>query len=554
MLSTLYNYLLQNPILVFFLVLSLGYLIGNISVLGISLGPVGGVLIAGLFFGHFGFTMYTGAQTFGFVLFIFCVGYQAGPNFIDVLLSDGLKYLTLALVVAATGFGLAVGLAGLLDFAPGLSAGLMGGAMTTTPTLAAAQDAVQSGLAKVPDGYTSEQVLTNIGAAYALTYLFGLVGLILIIRLMPRVLGVDLPAEAAKLESGDDLGKGPDLSGVTRRTYRVTKEKYLDQTVRELRMAAPMDFSVVAIRRNGIEIPIENDTRFELDDEVLVISRVGFFLKHAPDFGEEISDEEGMQITMITVQVVVQKPEVIGVPLADIKSDKYIGAPLVLDVRRQRTKLPFSSSLVLHRGDVLTLYGPELSVQPLAENIGHVEQDVDETDLFTFALGIALGIGLGTLAVKLGGVTIQLGMAGGLLISGLLVGFLRSIWPVFGRVPSASSWVLMEFGLLLFMAGVGINSGSGIVEVIQSAGIKLIIAGVMVTSIPVFIGYFFSTKILKLNPVEALGGVTGSMTSGAALRVLTDTAKSNVPSLSYTGAYAFANVILTLAGTFIMLV
>ena len=553
MLENIYQYLLQNPILVFFLVLSLGYLIGNISVLGISLGPVGGVLIAGLVFGHFGFTMYTGAQTFGFVLFIFCVGYQAGPNFIDVLLSDGLKYLTLALVVAATGFGLAVGLANLLGFAPGLSAGLMGGAMTTTPTLAAAQDAVQSGLAKMPDGFTSNQVLTNIGASYALTYLFGLVGLILIIRLMPRVLGLDLPAEAAKLESADDMEKGPDLSEITRRSYRITKEKNLDRTLREIRLKAPKDFSVVAIRRQGIEIPIDHDTRFELNDEVLVIGRIGFLLEHITDFGEEISDQEGLDVSMITAQVVVSKPEVIGVPLEDIRPEKYMGV-LLLDIRRQRTKLPFSGSLVLHRGDVITIYGPEFAVQPLTENVGHVEQDLDETDLFTFALGIAVGIGLGTLAVTLGGVTIQLGMAGGLLISGLLVGFLRSIWPVFGRVPTASRWVLMEFGLLLFMAGVGINSGGGIVEVIQSAGMKLIIAGVLVTSIPVLVGYFFSTKVLKLNPVEALGGVTGSMTSGAALRVLTEAAESNVPSLSYTGAYAFANVILTLAGTFIMMI
>jgi len=115
-------------------------LIGNIRVLGISPGPVGGVLLAGLLFGHFGFSMYGGIQTFGFALFIFCVGYQAGPQFFDVLLTSGLKYLSLALVVAGTGFGLSVWLADMLDLAPGMAAGLMGGAMTTTPTLAAAQD------------------------------------------------------------------------------------------------------------------------------------------------------------------------------------------------------------------------------------------------------------------------------------------------------------------------------------------------------------------------------------------------------------------------------
>lgn len=143
--------------------------------------------------------MYAGMQAFGFALFIFCVGYQAGPQFFDVLLTSGLKYLSLALVVAATGFGLAVWLANLLDFAPGMAAGLMGGAMTTTPTLAAAQDAVHSGLFTAPAGFTDDQVLTNIGAAYALTYLFGLIGLIIIIRLMPKLLRIDLPAEAARI-------------------------------------------------------------------------------------------------------------------------------------------------------------------------------------------------------------------------------------------------------------------------------------------------------------------------------------------------------------------
>lgn len=550
---TLYNYLLQNPILVFFMVLSLGYLIGNIGIRGISLGPVGGVLIAGLFFGHFGFTMYSGAQTFGFVLFIFCVGYQAGPKFIDVLLSDGLKYLALALVVAATGFGLAVGLSSLFDFAPGLSAGLMGGGMTTTPTLAAAQDAIQSGLAGVPAGYTSEQVLTNIGAAYALTYVFGLVGLILIIRLMPKVLGLDLPAEAAKLACGGEMDSEPDLSGITRRIYRITREKYLGRTVHEVRLAAPGDISIVAIRRQGNVIPIDYDTRFEVNDEVLVIGRTGLLLEHIADFGEEISDEDGLLVPMITAQVVVFKPKVVGVPISDIRLDKYAGV-LVLGIRRQRTRLPLNSSLVLYRGDVITIYGPELSLQTIIDHVGYVERDVVETDLFTFALGIVVGIGLGALAVTIGGVTIQLGMAGGLLISGLLVGFLRSIWPVFGRVPDASRWILMEFGLLLFMGGVGINSGGGVVDVIQSAGVKLIVAGVLVTSIPVSIGYLFSRRVLKLDPVSALGGVTGAMTSGAALRVVTEAAKSNVPSLGYAGAYAFANVILTLAGTLIMLV
>ncbi|TDJ28448.1 MAG: hypothetical protein E2O59_06035 [Gammaproteobacteria bacterium] len=552
MVSAMYDFLQEQPILLLFLVLGVGHVIGGIKVFGISLGAVGGVLLAGLVFGHFGFVISPTAQTFGFVLFIFCVGYQAGPQFFDVLMTSGLKFLSLALVVATTGFALAVGLANLLDLAPGLAAGLMGGAMTTTPTLAAAQDAVRSGLVEIPGGYTEAQVLTNIGASYALTYLFGLIGLILIIRLLPLVLKIDLPAEAAKLQSAEDPDAGPDLTKISRRTYRVTNDAHLGLTVVQMEFTAPRDVKIVAIRRGGQNVPVTNDTHLQLDDEVLVIGSVNHLLEHAAAVGVEIAESDGFDVKMTTVRVVVANPLVVGKPIGEVTLDERLGA-MPLEVRRQRTILPFSEELVLHRGDVVTCYGPEFAVDRLVQHVGFVERDLAETDLFTFALGITAGISLGTLAITVGGITIGLGMAGGLLISGLVIGFLRSIWPVFGRVPSGARWVLMELGLLIFMAGVGLNSGGGIVEIVQSAGVKLIGAGMVVTLVPVFVGYFFSRRVLKLNPVEALGGVTGAMTSGAALSVVASAAQSNVGALSYTGTYAFANVILTLAGTLIML-
>ncbi len=553
MLSEIYDFVYQQPVLVLFLVFSFGYLIGGIKLFGISLGSVGGVLIAGLVFGHYGFTMAPGAQAFGFALFIFCVGYQAGPQFIDVLIDSGLKYLSLALVVAATGFILAVWLANILDLAPGLSAGLMGGAMTTTPTLASAQDAVRSGLVDLPSGFSSEQVLTNIGAGYALTYLFGLIGLILAIRLMPIMLGLDLPSEAAKISTGKDPEAAPDMSKITRRMYRVTKEPGQNKTIIEMERETSKSFAIVSIWRDGKEITIDDKTRFQKGDEVMVIGQVGHLLLYAPELAEEIPIADGQSIPMTTGKVVVSNANVVGKPIKDIRLDEHIAA-LPLEAWRQRTELPISMDLILHRGDVITFIGPEYALDRLVRHVGYVERDVAETDLFTFALGIAAGIGLGTLSVSVGGISIALGTAGGLLITGLLIGFLRSIYPVFGRVPSASRWVLMELGLLMFMAGVGVNSGAGIVEVIQSAGIKLIGAGILVTLVPVAVGYYFCRKVLKLNPVEALGGITGAMTSGAALKVVSDAAESNSPALSYTGAYAFANVILTVAGTLIMLI
>ena len=172
--------------------------------------------------------------------------------------------------------------------------------------------------------------------------------------------------------------------------------------------------------------------------------------------------------------------------------------------------------------------------------------------MVTFAFGIAFGVVIGPLSVKVGQLSIGLGSAGGLLSSGLLIGYLRSVYPVFGRMPDSARWILMEFGLLLFMAGVGLRAGGDIIETFVTAGPMLVLAGIVVTATPIFIGYFFGRKVLKIHPVLLFGGITGSMTSGASLSVVTKAANSSMPSLGYTGAYAFANVLLTVAGSIIL--
>jgi len=171
----------------------------------------------------------------------------------------------------------------------------------------------------------------------------------------------------------------------------------------------------------------------------------------------------------------------------------------------------------------------------------------------TFSLGIAVGLLVGTWSVTVAGVSVGLGTAGGLLAAGLVIGYLRALHPRFGRVPGAARWVFMELGLMMFMAGVGLRAGSGILETLAQSGLSLLVAGIVVTSIPVAVGYVFGRGVLGINPVLLLGAITGSMTSGVSLSIVTAEARSVVPSLGYTGAYAFANVLLTVAGSVILL-
>jgi len=160
---------------------------------------------------------------------------------------------------------------------------------------------------------------------------------------------------------------------------------------------------------------------------------------------------------------------------------------------------------------------------------------------------------VGTLSVKIAGISVGLGSAGGLLASGLTIGFLRSIHPTFGRMPEAARWVFMEMGLLFFMAGIGLRAGKGIVEALLTSGPTLFLSGVLVTTLPVVAGYLVGRYILRINLVLLLGAITGSMTSGACLSIVNQEAKSSIPALGYTGAYAFANVLLTIGGSIILL-
>ncbi len=241
----------------------------------------------------------------------------------------------------------------------------------------------------------------------------------------------------------------------------------------------------------------------------------------------------------------------VGVSLGELGVTESYGCFLTKAVRVQ-VSLPLEPSTKLQRGDVLSVTGPSGKVDGLGSRLGHIERSVAETDLLTLAIGIAAGIAIGTLSVTIAGVSVGLGTAGGLLVTGLVIGYLRSIRPTFGRIPTAARWVFMELGLQMFMAGVGISAGSGIVETLQSVGPSLVLCGIVVTVAPVVVGWLVGSLVLRMNPAVLLGAIAGAMTSGAALSTVNSVARSSVPALGYTGAYAFANVILTIAGTLIV--
>ncbi|MBK6279432.1 MAG: hypothetical protein IPF57_15550 [Gammaproteobacteria bacterium] len=548
--SVLSDFLLKNPVFTLFIAIGCGYLLGRVRIASISLGPVAGALVVSLLLGQFGFKISEGAQSVGFALFIFAVGYQAGPRFFEVIRTQGVQYLLLALFVAGVGAVIAIVAGTLLDLPFGGMAGLLAGALTTTPTLAAAQEAVRSGLVALPDGATADSVLATIASSYAITYIVGLLGIIATVRLLPRVVGVDLAAEAAMMEESQKQPAGGQLQA---RAYRVSRPEACVPTIREMRARLWASLSVARLLRNGEWLVPADDDHLRIGDEIHVYGDSNVFRSGIDAFGEEIAVSPEIDLTASYAHVVVARRGAVGKTLLDLGLARSCGL-VVTEVQREGVSLPLSGHLRLQRSDVLSVVGPKSGLKAMEEILGPVEAGVAETDMTTFSFGIALGALVGLFAVKVGGIPIGLGMAGGLLGSGIFVGWLNATRPTLGRFPEAARWILMEFGLMVFIVGVGLQAGGQIVETFMDAGATLILAAVLVVSLPMLLGYAFGREVLHLHPVLLLGALTGAMTSAAAMSLVNQEAKSTIPALGYTGTYAFANVILTVAGTLIMFV
>ena len=547
----------QNLTMLLFLVIGIGYLIGNIKIGGISAGNTTGVLLAGMLFGHFGFPDLSGAASFGFALFIFSVGLQAGPRFFSAFLQDGPKYVALSVFVALFGVTLALILSRLLNLDYGMTAGMLAGSLTSTPTLAGAQDAITSGLANLPEGMSAKAAASNISVSYAITYIFGTVGMIVFIRYFPQLIKIDLPQSAKDLakERGLTTGSGRKKGSMDKlpiiRAYQA-KSSAVGKTLAQLKQETQMVGKILQIRRGKKLLEPTPDFVVEEGDVASIIANLNEHKKlQIERKNREVLDAELLDYNIKTYELVAINPAVVGKPFGQLEiTDRY--GCFVSGITRASIELPYDDNMLANKGDRLHITGEEDRVHLLADLIGHIDAEVEETDLMTFAFGIVAGIVLGVIMIKVGNLSIGLGGAGGLLLAGILIGYLRSVHPTFGRVPAAARHLLMDLGLMMFMASVGLNAGGGIIEALTSVGPSLFLCGVALTLSPVVAGYIFGRKVLKMNPALLLGSITGAMTSTPSLNVVNDAAQSQLPSLGYAGTYTFANVLLTFAGTYLM--
>jgi len=376
--------------------------------------------------------------------------------------------------------------------------------------------------------------------------------LIILIKLIPVMFKVDYKKEILTLQMS--LGGGFETtSPVLLRSYIASNVDFLSLTKHEFIDNHWDERTVFRIYRDGQRIRLDDDETLKSGDVVQMIGPVDYLVNLGSMIGQEVDFKlETSDISLETVQIVVTGEKIKNLALKAGQFAPEYGV-IILNIFRKGERIPFKSDTKVLPLDVLSVMGTASEIDVVGGHLGYIERESVETDMVTFSFGIAIGIIIGAISITLFGVSLGLGAAGGLLVSGLFIGHRRSIRPTFGRIPESTRWFLMEFGLLIFMAAVGLRAGGSFVDTLLESGVGLIMSGMAVTLVPVVLGYTFGHYILRLNPVLLLGALTGAMTSGASLSIVLQEAKSPLPSLGYSGTYAFSNILLVVAGSLIFL-
>jgi putative transport protein len=548
-----------HPEIAFFLVLGLGYLFGKLSLGSFKLGAVTGTLLAGVLVGQLGVGLPNEVKQCFFLLFLFAIGFRTGPQFFRGLKSDGLAHAALAAVVATTGLVVAWLVAVLFGYDAGTAAGLVAGALTESATIGTAMDAI----ARLDLSEAERTALSNnIPVAFAVTYLVGVtVAAWVLSQLAPKLLRVDLAEECRKLEQ--QMQGGAERQASARREHEMRAyavdpgSRFVGRSIADLEsIAAGARIFVEQVRSRG-EIVAAHDVKVLREGDVVAVAGRRTTLVEvleATDSGlREVDDRELLDVPSDVVDVVVTNEAIDGQTLAGLAVDPSSRGVFLRRITRGGVNLGMLPDTRVHRGDVLTIVGSAVDTARVAETFGIADRPTDVTDMMVVATGIVAGALIGLPALHIGGVEIGLSLPVGVLLGGLVCGWLRSVKPgMFGRVPGPTLWIFESIGLTGFVAVVGLNAGPDFVQGLKASGLSLVAAGAITITASLLIGVMLGKWLFKMHPGVLLGVCAGGCTATPALAAVQEAARSSVPSMGYGVAYAVGNVLLAIWGTVIV--
>lgn len=570
------NTLRQYPEIAIFLALALGYFFGKFTFRGIGLGSVTATLLAAVLIGQLGITISAPLKATVFLMFLFAVGYGVGPQFVRGVAKDGLPQAMFSVVQCVLCLLVPVVIAKMAGWDLGYAAGLYSGSQTISAAMGLSTDAINRlGLA----GDQAKNLLNSMPVAYAVTYIFGTVGSAIVIALVgPALLRFDLAAACKDYE--EEHGGGTrELGGGGSAWHRWELRAYRVRSggrahgLRAVEAEALVPNSrvfVLRVRRNEVIEDATADTVLREGDVVAVAGArdvlVNVFGKGAKlaavsgermalvdtnaEGAEEVNDPELLNVPVEGVDVYVTNKDVDGKTLAELATRPGARGVFLRKITRGAvaTSIPILPDTKIYRGDIVTVVGRTQDTAATTKLLGVPDRPSDVADVAFIGGAITLGALVGALVLKVRGVPLTLSTAGGALIAGLVFGWLRSVRPTFGRIPSSTVWFMNSVGLNMFIAVVGISAGPGFINGLRTQGVSLFLWGAVATTVPLILGMYIGKYLFRFHDAILLGIVSGARTTTASLGMVCDRGKSQVPALGYTVTYAVGNTLLTIWG------
>ncbi len=530
------NMLVENPLLLLFIVSAIGYLIGNLRIKSFSLG-VSAILFVGIFFGSLdaGLRIPPIIVELGLIIFVYTIGLSSGRGFFASFRGGGVRYNLFVWGMLTFAALLTVGVHSVLALKPTVTSGLFSGSLTNTPSLAGTLEF----LTEFVPADQLEQALAEPVVGYSVAYPMGVLGMLLGVLLMQRLFKIDYVSEAKQLRDFHVTEQE-----LYNRTVLVKRPDVIGHPLRELRHAKQWDVVFGRMQRGDEIILATGDTVLEEGDLVSIIGTPEDVDAIVPQIGDLTDAHLEMDRSLYDFRrVFVSNPDIAGRSLAELQLPQRYGA-LVTRVRRGDIDLLATSSTVLELGDRVRIVSRRKDLSELSALFGDSYKKLSEVDPLSLGIGLMLGVLIGLVPIPLpGGVTFKLGFAGGPLIVGLILGALGRTGPFVWSLPYSANLTLRQMGLVLLLAGIGVNSGYTFAQTFaESGGLTLFFGGAVVTLSTGFLALLIGYRLLKIPYGLLIGMLAGLQTQPAVLGFSLEQADNELPNIGYSLVFPIATI------------
>ena len=528
--------LIEEPLLLLFLVTSIGYAIGRIKIKGSSLG-VAAVLFVGLFFGALSPDIQLPTIVFelGLVIFVYTIGLSSGAGFFASFNRRGLRDNVFILSMISLAALMTIAIHFILGLKAPVTAGMFAGSLTNTPALAGLLDTI--GAYAPPDQL--DTLLAQPVVGYSVAYPMGVLGMLIAIATMQRVWKIDYREDVQRLRNLNLVEKQ-----IYNRTVHITNSAVTGVPIRDLLEQANLAVIFGRLKRGDEVQLVDGTTTLQMDDLVSVIGTPEDVDDAVSRLGELTDEHLELDRSQYDFRrIFVSNPQIAGLTLAELRLPQDYDA-IVTRVRRGDIDLLAEADTVLELGDRVRVVTQRENMAKLSARFGDSYKALSEVNLLSFGIGLALGLLVGLIPIPLpGGITFKLGLAGGPLIVGLILGAVRRTGPMVWVLPYSANLTLRQMGLILLLAGIGIRSGYTFVTTFQeSGGVSIFLAGAFVTTSIAFLTLWIGYKVLKIPFSMLIGMLSALQTQPAVLGFSTEQSESEVPNVGYALVFPIATI------------